>query len=178
MIGSLVSGSVDTLLACSLLVKNALGAGAVLLVAGVLVSPLLDIMTLQIAFRISAAIMEPVADSRLTKGISALADVLSGYMTYAPATLVIKAVMALVAAMLYRGLKKHSGGVLVCGVMGEIPMVVGYWLFEAWMMKSLVGAAVGIPGNLVQASFGVAASTLLVLALRKSGYVRARFPRL
>ncbi len=79
MIGSLVSGSVDTLLACSLLVKNALGAGAVLLVAGVLVSPLLDIMTLQIAFRISAAIMEPVADSRLTKGISALADVL-GYL--------------------------------------------------------------------------------------------------
>lgn len=77
MIGSLVSGSVDTLLACSLLVKNALGAGAVLLVAGVLVSPLLDIMTLQIAFRISAAIMEPVADSRLTKGVSALADVLA-----------------------------------------------------------------------------------------------------
>lgn len=77
MVGSLVSGSVDTLLACSLLVKNALGAGAVLLVAGVLVSPLLDIMTLQIAFRISAAIMEPIADARLTKGISALADVLA-----------------------------------------------------------------------------------------------------
>ncbi|MGI6192995.1 MAG: stage III sporulation protein AE [Christensenellales bacterium] len=77
IVGTLVSGSVDTLLACSLLVKNALGAGAVLLMAGVLVSPLLDIMTLQIAFRISAAIIEPIADARLTKGISALADVLT-----------------------------------------------------------------------------------------------------
>lgn len=77
MVGSLISGSVDTLLACSVLVKNALGAGAVLLMAGVLISPLVDILTLQFAFRIAAAIVEPVADPRLTKGISALADVLT-----------------------------------------------------------------------------------------------------
>lgn len=77
MVGTLISGSVDTLLACSVLVKNALGAGAVLLMAGVLVSPLLDILTLQFTFRIAAAIVEPIADARLTKGISALADVLT-----------------------------------------------------------------------------------------------------
>jgi len=77
MVGSLVSGSVDTLLACSLLIKNAVGVGAVLVMAGVLLTPLLKIMTLQIAFRLAAALMEPVADSRLTKGISALADVLA-----------------------------------------------------------------------------------------------------
>ena len=42
----------------------------------------------------------------------------------------------------------------------------------------LAGSAAGIPSNLVQAAFGAAASTLLALALRRSGYARKRFPGL
>ena len=38
----------------------------------------------------------------------ALADLLSGYAVYVPATLVIKAVMALTAAQLYRALGKRG----------------------------------------------------------------------
>ena len=43
---------------------------------------------------------------------SAMADALAGYMVYAPATLVIKAVMAILAGLLYRGLKEKSGGMI------------------------------------------------------------------
>ena len=43
---------------------------------------------------------------------------------------------------------------------------------------SLAGSAAGIPSNLVQAAFGIVVSTLLALALRKSGYVRKEFPSL
>ena len=108
----------------------------------------------------------------------ALADLLSGYPMYVPATLVIKAVMGVVAAVLYRALGKKGWGVPVCAVAAEIPMVVGYWLFDGFLAGSLAGSAAGIPSNLVQAAFGIAASTLLALARRKSSYVRKEFPAL
>lgn len=115
----------------------------------------------------------------------ALADLLSGYGVYVPATLVIKALMALTAAWLYRALGKR--GLLLSALAAEVPMVLGYWLFDGALAAlsgggalglCLVGSAAGIPSNLVQAAFGAAASTLLALALRRSGYVRKRFPKL
>lgn len=117
----------------------------------------------------------------------ALADLLSGYAVYVPATLIIKAVMGITAGLLYRLLRRRGiPGVVVCGVAGEVPMVLGYWLFDAILVASggtpfgtaLAGAAAGIPSNLVQAAFGAAASTLLLAALRRSGYVRREFPNL
>lgn len=108
----------------------------------------------------------------------ALADLLSGYMVYVPATLVIKAVMGFLAAVLYRAAGKKTWGVPVCAVVAEIPMVAGYWLFDGFLAGSLAGSAAGIPSNLVQAAFGIVASTLLALALRQSGYVRREFPAL
>lgn len=115
----------------------------------------------------------------------AMADLLSGYAVYVPATLVIKAVMALTAALLYRALGKK--GILLCAVAAEVPMVLGYWLFDGLLAAAsgggalglcLTASAAGIPSNLVQAAFGAAASTLLALALRRSGYVRKQFPNL
>ena len=117
----------------------------------------------------------------------ALADLLSGYTVYVPATLVIKAAMGLLAAMLYRAAGKKAWGMVVCATAAEAVMVAGYWLFDALLMLingggrlgvCLSASAVGIPSNLVQAAFGLAASTLLAMALRRSGYVRGRFPNL
>lgn len=115
----------------------------------------------------------------------AMADLLSGYAVYVPATLVIKAVMALTAAGLYRALKKR--GLVLCAAAAEVLMVLGYWLFDALLAAAsgggalglcLTASAAGIPSNLVQGVFGAAASTLLALALRRSGYVRKQFPNL
>ena len=108
----------------------------------------------------------------------ALADLLSGYGVYVPATLVIKALMGLTAALLYRALGKKSWAPVVCGVAAEAIMVVGYWLFDGILMGSLAGSAAGLPSNFVQAAFGLVVSTLLALALRKSSYGRREFPSL
>lgn len=117
----------------------------------------------------------------------ALADLLSGYPVYVPATLVIKALMALTAAGLYRALGKRKGFFWLCAAAAEVPMVLGYWLFDALLASlasgsgfalCLMGSAAGIPSNLVQAGFGAAASTLLALALSRSPYVRRAFPHL
>ncbi len=113
----------------------------------------------------------------------AMADLLSGYAVYVPGTLVIKALMALAAALLYRALGKR--GLLLCAGAAEAIMVAGYWLFDGLLAAlsgggalhlCLLGSAAGIPSNLVQAVFGAAASTLLAMALRRSGYVRKQFP--
>ena len=110
----------------------------------------------------------------------ALADILLGSAIYAPATLVIKATMAATAAACWQVFGKEHGpmGMVACGVVGELPMAVGYWLYDGLLMGSLIGAAAGIPSNLVQAAFGVAASTLLAAALARSAYIRREFPRL
>ena len=88
----------------------------------------------------------------------ALADVLLGSPIYAPATLVIKAGMAALAAACHQAFGKGRGplGLAACGIMGELPMVVGYWLYDALLLGSAAGAAAGIPSNLVQAAFGIA----------------------
>ena len=108
----------------------------------------------------------------------ALADLLSGYAVYVPGTLVIKALMALTAALLYRALGKKNWAMVVCGAAAEAIMVVGYCLYDALLSGSLAAGAAGIPSNLTQAAFGLVVSTLLAMALKKNGYVRSQFPQL
>ena len=108
----------------------------------------------------------------------ALADLFAGYGIYVPATLVIKALMGLTAALLFRLLRRKNWSLLVCGGAAEAIMVAGYCLYDALLAGSLAGGLIGIPSNLVQAAFGLAASTFLALALKSSGYVRRQFPEL
>ena len=109
---------------------------------------------------------------------SGMADLIAGYALYAPATLLIKAVMALLAALLYHALGRKRWALLPCGIVAEAIMVLGYWGYDGILMGSLMGAAVGIPSNLTQAAFGLVASTALTLALKASAYVREEFPSL
>lgn len=109
---------------------------------------------------------------------SMLADLLTGYMAYAPATLIIKAAMAAAAAVWYRASRGYRSSTVVSAILGEVPMVAGYWAYDAWLLGSMVGGAAGIPANLIQAVFGIAASVLLATLLRKNSTVRAKFPNL
>ena len=61
---------------------------------------------------------------------SALADLLAGYPHYIVGTLIIKALMAVIAALAYQTLGKKNGylGRLVGGVLAELWMVLGYFL--------------------------------------------------
>ena len=103
---------------------------------------------------------------------SGLADLLSGYVIYAPASLLIKTLMALTAGLLYAGRRKKSARlreeiVSVCsGAAAELIMVAGYFLYE-WVLLGSAGAALaGIPANLIQAVFGIAAGVLLWKGVR------------
>ncbi len=103
---------------------------------------------------------------------SMLADVLSGYAYYAPATFLIKGVMALLAAVLFpalckllrHGLPARIGSAVIC----EGVMVLGYFAYAALILGNGLGAAASIPGNLVQGVFGVAVGCVLAAVLSKT----------
>lgn len=101
---------------------------------------------------------------------SALADLLAGYPHYIPGTLVIKALMAVIAALLYQRLgKKHSYlGRLVGGIAAELWMVLGYFVYAWIALGKGLAAATSIPGNLLQGVIGIVAALALVAALQES----------
>lgn len=92
-----------------------------------------------------------------------LADLLSGYVYYAPGTLVIKGVVALVAAVVFRALRSKSDkrglAQIVSGILGECIMVAGYFGYACLLLQKGLLAAASIPGNLVQGGVGIAAAT-------------------
>jgi stage III sporulation protein AE len=74
--GRMVADTVDTVLGCSLLIKNALGVTSIVITALILLTPLLTILGGMFAFRLAAAISEPVAMDRLPAMMGGVADVL------------------------------------------------------------------------------------------------------
>ncbi|MBQ2731119.1 MAG: ECF transporter S component [Clostridia bacterium] len=103
---------------------------------------------------------------------SALADLFAGYIVYAPATFFIKGAMALTAYFLVRRLKaKKTTARLIGGVLAEILMILGYFVFEGFLYGFLP-SAVNIPANAVQ---GVAGIVLGLVLMQLFDKVKVRF---
>lgn len=102
---------------------------------------------------------------------SGLADLLSGYLVYAPATFIIKGLMALIACYTFKLIHKSLGHNLpariVSGILAEIIMVLGYYVFEGFMY-GFIASAVNIPANAIQGIVGLILGTILIKAFEKS----------
>lgn len=101
---------------------------------------------------------------------SALADVFSGYITYAPATFVIKGLMALIAFFGFKLLHNKIGKFasrIVSGILAEIIMVAGYFIFEG-LLYGFAPSIVNIPPNCVQGIAGIIIGVALVVVVEKS----------
>ncbi len=100
---------------------------------------------------------------------SALADMFSGYITYAPATFLIKGSMALIAFACVKLMNKRIGKLpsqIIGAVLAEIVMVLGYYVFEGFMY-GFVPSAVNIPANAVQGAAGLILGIVLVKVFEK-----------
>ena len=128
----------------------------------------------------SAFLLGPVYGG-LSAGIgSALADLITGYAYYAPGTLVIKLLIAVVAARVNRALisgtpnMKQPLRYAIAGVPGEIIMVVGY-LFYAWFCLSRGASALAsVPGNIAQAAAGIVIAVVFTPLVTRPKEVRER----
>ena len=99
---------------------------------------------------------------------SAMADVFSGYVLYAPATFVIKGVMALIACYGYKLSSKKLGDVasrIISGILAEIFMVLGYYVFEGFLY-GFIPSLVNIPANAVQGVAGLIVGVMLIKILK------------
>lgn len=104
---------------------------------------------------------------------SALADILSGYVVYGPATFLIKGLMALVAFCGFKLLHEKCGKLvarIISGIAAEIVMIVGYFVF-AGCLYGFGPAMVNIPANAVQGVAGILIGIVLVKIVEKSKIV-------
>lgn len=113
---------------------------------------------------VAAWLLGPVYGAAAAGIGSGLADLISGYAIYAPATFIIKALMAVasyyVFTLLFR--KIHSFPArMAAAITAEIIMCAGYVIFETIIYGSFAAAAVGIPANAVQGIAGVASSVMI-----------------
>lgn len=119
----------------------------------------------------------------LAAGIgSMLADVFAGYVQYAPATFVIKALMALVMWFILYLTRKLSeknfalstAFTIIGGIAAEAVMVLGYFVFEAFILQYGMGAAAAVVPNMIQGAAGIIAGTLLIELLKRTK-IREKF---
>ena len=110
---------------------------------------------------ISAWMLGPVYGAAAGGIGSALADILTGYFIYAPATLIIKALMAVVSYYVFNAVNKRSKTLvsrIIAASAAEFVMVFGYLLYEAVIYHSASIFITGIPGNIAQSVMGVVGS--------------------
>lgn len=100
---------------------------------------------------------------------SALADIFSGYIVYAPVTFLIKGLMAVlfcaVFSLLHKRLKKTPSQI-IAAIIAESFMIFGYFIFETFLYGVAI-SVVNIPLNSIQAAFGIVVGLVLTKALSK-----------
>lgn len=107
----------------------------------------------------------------LAAGIgSALADIFSGYVAYAPVTFVIKGVMAIIAFYVFKLLNKKIGNTMsriISGIVAEFIMVLGYFVFEG-ILYGFIPSIVNIPANSIQGVAGLVIGIIIIKMLEKN----------
>lgn len=99
---------------------------------------------------------------------SCLADVFSGYAVYAPATFIIKGLMALSAYFIFKTLKRFRPvwAYLLSAIIAEFIMVFGYLVFET-VLYGFGVAIVNVPFNFLQSLVAVVTALLSINILKK-----------
>ncbi len=101
---------------------------------------------------------------------SALADIFSGFVVYAPATFIIKGLMALIAYYGFKVLRNKIGNLpsrIASGIVAEILMILGYFVFEGFLY-GFIPSIMNIPANAVQGVAGLILGAILIKIFEKS----------
>lgn len=101
---------------------------------------------------------------------SALADIITGYAIYAPATLIIKFLMAFACYKVHNLCSKKFSPVwsrIISVVVSETIMITGYAVFAGFLYGSAKTALLGIPENAVQGIMGAVFAVVLYECILK-----------
>lgn len=101
---------------------------------------------------------------------SALADIITGYAVYAPATLIIKFLMAFACFKVHNICSKKFSPVwskIVSAIVSEVIMITGYDIFTGFMYHSVYSAIFAIPEFAIQGVMGATFSVVLYECILK-----------
>lgn len=103
---------------------------------------------------------------------SALCDILTGaFMIYAPATFIIKGIMAFLSYIILR--KKYTVvRHILIAVLCEAIMVIGYFIYEFFVIGIGAAALGSVMGNCIQGFVGAVASVIIYAILSKTGIIK------
>ena len=73
-IGDALGGATEVVLGTAVLVKNGIGAAGAVVSIGICVIPVIQILMLTVFYKVSAAIVQPVADKRMVECISSVGE--------------------------------------------------------------------------------------------------------
>lgn len=93
VVGGILSDTVETVVGCSLVVKNATGAAGIVVLLIIASAPVIKILAVSASFHLCSAIIEPVADRRISSVMSSVASV----TTLMAAIIVTAAVMFIIS---------------------------------------------------------------------------------
>lgn len=134
-------------------------------------SPLNGYINLGDCIVLTAGWMLPPAYGFLAAGLgSALADILSGYVIYVPATFAIKGLMAIIAFYVFKLFRNRVGNIpsrIVSAAAAEIIMALGYYVFEGFIY-GFSASLVNMPANAVQGVAGLVIGVVLMKVFEKS----------
>ncbi|NCA99531.1 MAG: ECF transporter S component [Clostridia bacterium] len=108
----------------------------------------------------AAALLGPAAAVPAAIG-SALADVWAGYVQYAPATFVIKGLVALIAGLFLRKLNVTLPFKIFGMALAELAMATGYLVFEIFLLGPAI-ALFDLTFNLIQAGVCTLVAAMLL----------------
>lgn len=116
-----------------------------------------------------AAWILPPGFAFLAAGIgSALADIFSGYIVYAPITFLVKGSMTIAAYFIFKWFKKGNiFARIISSTAAETVMILGYFVFEGFMYGFIPSLA-NIPANAIQGAAGIILSVLTITHLKKA----------
>lgn len=99
---------------------------------------------------------------------SMLADIFLSYTLYAPATFVIKGLMALCAYLVFRLLPKlpRIAAYFLSALCAELIMVAGYFIYECFILRFGLGAIPSVFSNMVQAAGGLIISVFIITVIK------------
>lgn len=105
VVGKMFSDTVEVAAGYVIMIKQALGIYGVLVIAGIILAPLLKIAAIALIYRISAAIAEPLGDSRT----AAILEVMSAHLFLMLATVAAVGLMFFVMIAIVAGMTNNLG---------------------------------------------------------------------
>lgn len=134
---------------------------------------------------VSGMILGPLYGGAAAGIGSMLADLLSGYTSFALATLIIKALAAITGSLIYQLLSHYFTNkknriipIFFASICGGVIVTSGYFIFEGYIIGyGVATATAGILFNIVQNIFGIILSIILMPILMMLPEIRSIMDR-